>query len=111
RAYIRPDVIYAMGSLAAADQGLAAEIMPRLIKALYDEDPVIRRGAVDGLARIAGNFPEAVCDAIPALASRLHDEAGRPFSREPLIRDAAASLLRRLGTPEALDALAKAGLS
>jgi hypothetical protein len=69
----------------------------------------MRRAALESMARIAEHHPKAVYSAIPALADRLHDDAGRPFSREPRIGDAAAALLRRLATPEALDALAKAG--
>jgi len=107
--YTRPDLVHTLGRLGAEHKDLALAVMPRLIQALYDDDPGVRRVAIEGMGRITGPHPDAVVDAIPALASRLGDDAGRPFSLEPRIGDTAAALLRQLGTPEARDALAKAG--
>lgn len=107
--YICPDLILTLGAVAREHPDLPAEVLPMLIDALYEDETEMRRAALDALSRIIDLQPTAASGAIPALADRLHDDAGRPFSRELRIGDAAELLLRRLGTPEALDALAKSG--
>jgi HEAT repeat protein len=107
-AYVRPDLVHTLGRFGAAHKDFTVKVLPKLIEALYDDDHALRRAAIEALERIAAAHPDAVTPAIPALADRLDDDAGRPFSREPRIRDAAAALLRLLGTPDALSALERA---
>jgi hypothetical protein len=106
-AYVRPDLVHTLGRFGAVHKDFTVKVLPKLIEALYDDDHALRRAAIEALERIAAAHPEAVTPAIPALADRLDDDAVRPFSREPRIRDAAAALLRMLGTPDALAVLAR----
>ena len=59
-------------------------------------------------AEALGSIGEGAVDAVPTLAQALQDQ-DRDFWADENIRYSAAGALKKIGTPEALDALKKAG--
>lgn len=79
---------------------LGASAVPGLLSTLQDWDGTVRRGAAWVLGEIGDER------AVPALAALLSDTQGGLFGVGERVCDIAAEALTKIGTPEALAALA-----
>ncbi len=105
--YVRPDIAEALGRLGVQHPTTAEQVLPALIEAMDDVNSDVRRAGIRALGDVGAVYPHIAAAAVPALARRLADSSSRPFSPDAPIGDLAASALRRIGTPEAQQALAR----
>lgn len=86
---------------------IGADAVPGLVSALADPDGNVRRGAIWALGMIGDDR------AVPFLIDMLADTSGDMFDIGVRVCDTAAAALERIGTPQAVEAVAtwEAGLA